>query len=156
MAEKEVLISKRQKIFMGAFALSFVCLLIWNNIAPGTKVILLADEPLEVYVASTLKDTYKGLGGRDDLGGKDGMLFLFEFPAKHGIVMRGMRFPIDIVWLYNGEVVDMAPAIPTELGVPEYSLTSYRPREDATMVLELPAGWAAEHGLKVGDALRIP
>ncbi len=156
MEKNEVLISKWQLFFVGAFVVCFVFLAVWNSLAPGTEVIMLADEPLEVYVAKTLKDTYTGLGGRDDLDGKDGMLFLFDFPGKHGIVMRDMRFPLDIIWLHEGRVVDMAPAIPIEPGVPEYALTSYSPRVDATMVLELPAGWAAAHDLRVGDTLRIP
>ena len=156
MAKDQVLISKWQLFFVGAFVVSFVFLGIWNNLAPSTEVIILADEPLEVYVAKTLKDTYKGLGGRDDLGGKDGMLFVFDFPGQHGIVMRNMRFPLDIVWLHKGRVVDMALDVPIEPGVPEYALISYRPLEDATMVLELPAGWAAEHSLQIGDILRLP
>lgn len=157
MAKDKALISKWQLFFIGAFLVSFVVLVVWNNlIGPRTEVVVLADEPLEVYVADTLKHMYTGLGGRDDLGGKDGMLFLYDFPGKHAIVMRDMRFPIDIVWLNGGNVVDIAPAVPIEPGVPEYALTSYSPREDATMVLELPAGWAAVHDLEIGDTLRLP
>ena len=157
MAKNHVLISKWQLLFVGAFFCCFVFLIFWNSRAPGTEVVMLQDEPLQVYVAKTVKDTYTGLGGRDDLDGKDGMLFVFDFSSRHGIVMRDMRFPIDIVWFDEfGTVVDMAPAIAPEPGVPEYALTVYRPRADATMVLELPAGWAAEHSLEVGDILRLP
>jgi uncharacterized membrane protein (UPF0127 family) len=156
MAKKEVLISKWQLLFIGAFFVCFIFLIFWNSRTPQTEFIMLGEESLEVYVAKTLKDTYKGLGGREDLDGKDGMLFLFDFSSKHGIVMRDMLFPIDIVWLDGGRVVDIAPAVPIEFGVPEYALTSYRPRSDANMVLELPAGWSVQNDLHIGDALRMP
>ena len=156
MGKKEVLISKWQLLFIGSFFACFIFLMFWNNKAPRTEIILLADEHLEVYVSNTLKDIYTGLGGRTDLDGKDGMLFLFDFRDQHGIVMRDMQFPIDIVWFDDGSVVDIAPAVPTEPGVPNHALIVYRPRADATMVLELPAGWAVEHGLKIGDRLLVP
>ena len=156
MAKEETLISKWQLFFIGSFFVTFLVLLVWNSLGPRTMLVMLDEEPLNVYVADTLKNTYVGLGGRDDLGEKDGMMFLFDFPGRHGIVMRDMQFPIDIIWLYEGTVVDMVPAAPIEPGVPEYALTTYYPRTDATMVIELSAGWAAEHDLKIGDTLRIP
>ena len=68
--------------------------------------------------------------------------------------MRGMRFPIDIVWLSDGVVVDIAPSVPIEPGVPEADLRVYYPRLKANTVIELPAGWAEGHGLKIGDELK--
>ena len=140
---------------LGVFLLCFVFLLFWNMKAPRTQDIILIEQTLHVYVAETIKDMYVGLGGREDLGENDGMLFLYDYPGKHGIVMRGMLFPIDIVWFYEGQVVDIAPAVPVEPEATEYELTPYRPRTDATMVLELPAGWVAAHDLKIGDTLLI-
>jgi len=127
-----------------------------NTRPPHTQQVFLKQEKLELYVAKTIKDMYVGLGGRDDLGGKDGMLFLYDYPGRHGIVMRDMRFPLDIVWLDEGLVVDIAPAVPIEPYVTESALIVYRPRIDATMVVELPAGWAARHDLKIGDVFAIP
>lgn len=143
-------------IVFGGFFLCFLLLLYWNSRPPATMDIVLQKERLTVYVAKTLKQTYIGLGGRDDLGGKDGMLFLYEYPAPHGIVMRNMRFSIDVVWLYEGKVVDIAPALPLEPGASERELQVYTPRLPADMVLELPAGWASSHSLQIGDTMNIP
>lgn len=156
MANQKKLVSKWQLFFIASFFISFLFLIFWNNRSLRTQVIVLNDNYLEVFVAKTLKDTYKGLGGRKDLDGIDGMIFFFDFPYTHGIVMRDMHFSIDIVWLDEGRIVDIAPSVPTELGVPDYALTVYRPRINATMVLELPAGFSVEHGLKIGDTLRLP
>ncbi len=153
MAKKFLTSSSWQIGFVVAFILCFVFLSFWNQRAPRSQEFVLKGEPVELYVAKTLKDTYRGLGKRDDLDGKDGMLFLFEYAGKHGIVMRDMRFPIDIVWLDAGKVVDIVENAPVQPGATESELVVYRPALDATMVLELPAGWVRAHGLEVGDVL---
>lgn len=156
MAKKEMKFGKFSIGILIAFFACFLFLLYWNTRAPGTEDIVLKDDHLQVYVAKTLKDMYVGLGGRENLDGKDGMLFLYDFPDKHGIVMRDMLFSIDVVWLYDGQVVDIAPALPLEPEASEFDLTVYRPRTEATMVLELPAGWSAKHDLKIGDRISLP
>lgn len=119
---------------------------------PSAEVSL-AGQELRVLVAKTPKHQYRGLGMRDDLGEYDGMIFVFPFSKKVGIVMRDMRFPIDIVWLERGVVVDIAKNVPIEPGVADRDLRVYYPRDDVNLVLELPAGWADEYGLKIGDVM---
>ena len=115
---------------------------------------MLANQELTVLLARTPKQLHQGLGRRDVMP-KDGMLFLFPYPRKVGIVMRDMRFPLDIVWLGEGKVVDIAPNVATEPGVGEAGLRVYYPRYEASMVLELPAGWASTNGLKIGDSITV-
>jgi hypothetical protein len=142
------------KVFFVILAVSCMGAKLWQFRWPEATIEL-GDRVLHVQVAETLYQTHKGLGDRDTLAPYDGMLFLFDFPKKPGIVMRDMRFPIDIVWLYDGTVVDIAPNVPIEPGVSEFELTRYYPREEATMVLELPAGWSGQHNLEIGDTLRF-
>lgn len=122
---------------------------------PGKLGLELSGKEIRVLVAKTPEQQFKGLGGRDDLGGFDGMLFLFPTRAKHGFVMRDMRFSIDIVWFDGGEVVDIAQNLDLEPGVPESELKVYFPRVPAGVVLELPAGWAEQNDLKIGDRLVV-
>ena len=82
------------------------------------------------------------------------MIFLFPDDDRHGIVMRDMNFPIDIIWLYHGTIVDVAPNVQTE-NVGEEDLVVYYPRDNANVVLELPAGWAKQNDVKIGDALKV-
>lgn len=117
------------------------------------QIIVLKGETLNVAMPQTIAQMRKGLGERDSIAPYDGMLFVFDVRGEHGIVMRKMRFPIDIVWFDRTTVVDIAPHVPPE-DAPEQLLTVYRPRTAATMVLELPAGWAAAHTLEVGDVVR--
>lgn len=116
---------------------------------------MLKGEPLLVQIARTPYHHKKGLGGRESLGKYDGMLFIFQFSGRVGIVMRDMEFPIDIVWLNKGEVVDIAPNVPIEPDVSEEELTRYYPRKNADLALELPGGWMESHDLRIGDVLTV-
>lgn len=119
---------------------------------PETKIAINGHN-FHVLVANNSKHWQKGLGGRDDLGKYDGMLFFFNDTSQHAIVMRDMRFPIDIVWLKKGAIVDIAPNIAIEPGRTEEQYTIYMARDVSSMVLELPAGDAQKYGLKIGDRL---
>ncbi len=119
-------------------------------------VIELKGEPLYVLVAKNGYQLHKGLGKRTDLGDFDGMLFLFAGENKRpGIVMRDMQFPLDIIWIQRGIVIDIAPNVPIEPGKEEQDLIPYYPRTTANIVLELPAGWVDQHELKIGDTLTV-
>ena len=142
------------KVFFIILIVSFVGLKLWQSRWPLVTVEL-GGQVLEVQVADTIYHMYKGLGDRESIGKYDGMLFLFDFPGKQGIVMRDMQFPIDIVWFYEGEIVDMAQNIQPEGDISEAQLTKYYPRVSANIVLELPAGWAAKNGVGIGDRLQL-
>ena len=135
------------------FFVAFIALQFWQPELP-VETIILRGEALEVAVPQTISGMHKGLGDRASIDPYDGMLFVFDVRAEHGIVMRNMQFPIDIVWFDGLTVVDIAPNVETE-DVPEYALTVYRPRVPATMVLELQAGWGEKFGLKIGDVVGL-
>ncbi len=109
-----------------------------------------------VMLADNSKEAIRGLSGKEDLGNYVGMLFVFNKPSYYIMVMREMNFPIDIVWLKDGVVVDMAPNAPIEPRVAEAELKPYRPRLPADRVLELKAGFVKEQGLKIGDKIGFP
>jgi len=115
----------------------------------------LKGQTLNVLLAENIYQQQKGLGGRNSIAPYDGMLFPFFLVGKHAIVMRDMEFPIDIVWLLDGEVVDFAPYVQIEPDKTEFEYTKYYPRTEANFVLELPAGWADEHELKIGDRMSV-
>jgi uncharacterized protein len=139
-------------IIIIGFFLSVIFLKAWQFYWPKMDVIL-KDIDLHVLVAKDSEHMYRGLGGRENLGEYDGMLFIYPDKNTYGIVMRDMMFPIDIVWLDTGEVVDIAPNVSIEPGVIEEDLKVYYPRKKANLILELPAGWVEEKGLKIGDMM---
>ncbi len=141
-------------VFLLILVVSFIGIEIWQLHWPEATIIL-KDTELNVLVAETPKHMYQGLGGRDYFGEHDAMLFVFGYKYKHGIVMRDMNFPIDIVWFSDGVVVDRVTNVQPEFDVPEDKLMVYYPRVDANSVLELPAGWVSRHNLKIGDKITL-
>lgn len=107
---------------------------------------------VKIEVVSDPADMQKGLGGRDSLAKNHGMLFVFAEPGQPAFWMKDMKFPIDIIWIQGSEVVDIAPNLPV---VAAEFLSTYQPRVPANYVLEVNAGFAEEHGVKVGDRVDI-
>lgn len=97
-----------------------------------------------------------GLSGRDSLPEFGGMLFLFDDPGIHGIWMKGMRFPLDILWLKDGVVVDLEENAPEPAsGTGATLLPVYRPDAEASAVLEVRAGFSKKHDIKIGDKVVV-
>jgi uncharacterized membrane protein (UPF0127 family) len=63
-----------------------------------------------------------------------------------------MRFPIDIIWVREGVVVDLHKNVQPSSGE---ALQTYAPIEPADAVLELRAGTAEKLGIQPGDRLAI-
>lgn len=106
-----------------------------------------------VEVARTEAEKIRGLSGRDSLAPAQGMLFIYEIPVRPVMWMQGMRFPIDILWIRDGRVVDLVREAkpPTPGEAPEV----FAPREKAQYVLEVPAGFAERYGIARNDSVEI-
>jgi hypothetical protein len=101
-----------------------------------------------VEVAASDATRERGLSGRNRLETGHGVLFLFAQPAKYSFWMKDMRFPIDAIWIRDGKIVDLSIGIQPPQTDEEVPL-SFSPIEAADAVLEVPAGFAAEHGLRL-------
>lgn len=94
----------------------------------------------------------QGLSGRESLPENAGMLFLFPVPAVQRFWMKGMRFPLDIIWIKNKEVVGITIGAEPEAG-PNYTI--YSSPEPVDKVLELNAGSVQRFGIKVGSEVKL-
>lgn len=153
MKEKPTL-KKWHIVLLVVIGVVFLFLKLWQMSWPEANIVL-KNQPLHVLLANDFYRQYRGLGKRETLGKFDGMLFVYNFYERPGIVMRAMRFPIDIVWFNHNKVIDMAKNVPVEPGVREADLRVYYPRGEANLVLELPAGWIDKNSLKIGDLLFV-
>ncbi len=140
-------------VFLGAAAFLYA----WNRLY-WPKVTLeignATSSTVHVLVAKSMYQQYRGLGKRDTIAPYDGMIFPFLLYGRQGIVMRDMRFPIDIIWLRDGVVIDLAQNTPLEPGAHEGEYRVYLPRDESNAVLELPAGKAADLGIGIGTKIR--
>jgi uncharacterized membrane protein (UPF0127 family) len=62
--------------------------------------------------------------------------------------MRGMRFPLDLIWISDGRVAGLTRNVPATF---PGELTSPAPVDQ---VLEVPGGFADRYGIKAGDRVR--
>lgn len=114
------------------------------------QTVRVGDQVVRVSIADTHESRQKGLSGRDGLASDEGMLFVFPEDGMYGFWMKDMRFPIDIVWLSDDwKIVHMAENVS-----PSTYPQSFTSSEPARYVLELPAGYAALHGIGIGDIVR--
>ncbi|MEX0916501.1 MAG: DUF192 domain-containing protein [Candidatus Spechtbacterales bacterium] len=116
-----------------------------STFAVASPTLSLAGTTLNVEVADDAIERAQGLSGRASLQPNTGMLFLFGEPVLASFWMKDMNFALDILWIRDGVVVDITQNIPAPTGD---ELPTYQPNEPVDMVLEVNAGWVAEHGGK--------
>ena len=125
--------------------------------APDGPAVTVGNAIFEVEVADTPELRAKGLSGRDSLPDMSGMIFVFESGQASSFWMRGMRIPLDFVWI--GEectVVDIHSNVqPPAPGTNDGELPLYRSDNPAVYTLEINAGNVAEFGIEVGDAVKF-
>ncbi len=121
----------------------------------GLQVVLPDGKVLDVVVADNEQEQVQGLSGKENLPADEGMLFVFPYAGQHGIWMKDMKFPIDILWLNeDGLVVNIVQNAPVpEEGKEENGLLVYNNVEPAKYVLEVAAGTAETSGIKMGKKI---
>ncbi len=125
-----------------------------NQQLKQTEVII-GSTTFNVEVASTTIALARGLSGRDGLSEDQGMLFLFSGYDKYGFWMKGMKFPIDIIWIKGNAVAGFSEEAAPEPGTPLWKLKIYHPPEPVDKVLEVNAGTVQKYGIKPGDSVVI-
>lgn len=148
-------ISNWQLVVLGLIILFSFCLKLYYDYYWPKAEVKIAGHSLHVLVADNIKHWIKGLGGRKDLGEYDGMIFLFPTAAQHVFVMRDMQFPIDIIWIKDNRIVDMAPNVLLDPANTEADLIPYAARDISSSVLELKVGSVDNWHLKIGDKVEI-
>ena len=97
-----------------------------------------------VRVADTAAKRYTGLSATDSLAPDEGMWFVHPEEGRQAYVMRGMSFPLDIIFVdANGTVTRVFHADVEGTNAPYEARAKY--------VLEVNRGWANRTGLDAGD-----
>jgi uncharacterized membrane protein (UPF0127 family) len=95
-------------------------------------------------IAESPDQRTKGLSVKDTLGEDEAMLFVFSEGREHSFWMKGMKFPIDIIWISEQhEVVHVEHSL--EPCAPDSFCPTYRPDRNALYVLETVAGFAQKY-----------
>ena len=115
----------------------------------------IGDDVLRVEVVHTPESITRGLSGRPEIGA-DGMLFVLPQNQVPVFWMKEMQFDLDLVWIAGDSVQKVTPNVPAP--DPETALSDlpkYSPSEVADLVLEVPAGVAADLELVPGKKVML-
>ncbi len=108
----------------------------------------------DVELAVTRGQRATGLMGREHLGDREGMLFIYEVEGLPRFGMRGMEIPLDMVWIdADGVVAGVTANVPPALE--GTSREVYSPPRPILYVLEINAGLAESVGIRAGSQARL-
>jgi uncharacterized membrane protein (UPF0127 family) len=105
---------------------------------------------LKVEIASKPWELYRGLSGRKNLCADCGLLFVFPDKQPRTFVMRDMNFPLDIIFIADGRIVDIAANLPPEGKQPQ---NFYSANQPVDQVLEVNGGYCEKYGISAGAAV---
>ncbi len=91
------------------FFFSIIFVVIWwfglgSNVSQEAYI-KIDEVAFEVDVVATPAALAKGLSGREDLSSNEGMLFVFSKVKEQTFWMKGMKIPIDLIWIKDDVVV---------------------------------------------------
>ncbi len=125
-----------------------------SPVAFSTTQLRYARNVLRVEVASAPTQTERGLGYRDALAADAGMIFDLHETRVPRFWMKGMRFPLDMVWIdAEKRVVGVTSNVPPQPDAADAELRRYSPSLPVRWVLEVNAGAASRLGLTPGTQL---
>lgn len=109
---------------------------------------------INVEIADTPDSRSRGLGGRESLASDSGMLFIFPKEGKYQFWMKGMKIPIDFVFIRQGRVVDLLRNVqPPQPNQKDSTLPIYAPIVPVDMMLEVSSGFIDSHNIRVANEI---
>ena len=121
---------------------------------PIEAVAMIGDSRFDLEIARTVEQQRLGLMFRDPLPERQGMLFPFEPPRPASFWMYNVTFPLDMIFMFEGEVVHVEASVP---GCDRLPCPGYGPPQTVLVdsVLELNGGTAEAIGLEEGDEVDV-
>ena len=116
----------------------------------GLQKITIDTTAIWVEIAQDDMTRTRGLMYRNDMPEDQGMLFIFPYPQKLSFWMKNTYLPLDIAFIDQlGIITDIHQMVPLDT-VPRY--TSSVP---TIYALEVNQGFFAQHGIAVGDTVKM-
>ena len=108
----------------------------------------IGDSEITLEVVRSDEDKAQGLSGKPYIDDDYGMLFTYSRTGKRSFWMNEMNFPIDIIWVENGEVVGLSQNVEV---YDEGEVNRVEADVYSDQVIEVAAGYCGRHGVEVGD-----
>lgn len=154
-------INRKKTLLIGAlaFVVLFVLSLYGNNVlyknnnykentpSQENHILKVGNTSINVDIADTPALQERGLSGRKALLDNQGMYFIFDHAGIYPFWMKEMNFPIDIIWIDDHmSVTDITKNV-----LPSSFPQTFASKVPVRFVLEVQSGFAARHGVKMGD-----
>lgn len=119
---------------------------------PLTSKVRIGSNIFIVDVAVSSIEKMKGLSGRDSLDANHGMLFVYDHKEQYEFWMKGMKFPLDFIWIADHTIVDISENI-----LPPTSIfpAIVKPQAGSDKILEVSAGTIQSTRIKIGDTVQF-
>jgi len=149
----------RNKIYLIVILIvvvSFIILFIMQKTNQDSKKLLpakIGEAEIKVEIVESKIGQAKGLSGRIKLPWENGMLFIYPDKEVKRFHMKGMLFPIDIIWLSDGEVVGTVEKL--ERYQEDGNLSVVSSPEPVNRVLEVNAGFVEYYGIEKGSRFEL-
>ena len=141
--------SKHRCLSLAAAAL-FLCTATAQAQAPdadGVAVLTVGIYAISAEIADRFDTRQHGLMGRTQMAAHEGMLFVFDQPARQCMWMKNTLLPLSVAFLdLDGRIVNIEDMEPQ-------TLDSHCSRVPVRYALEMNRGWFAQRGL--GEGTRI-
>jgi uncharacterized protein len=107
---------------------------------------------LTVEIADSPEEQQVGLMNRKELGANAGMVFVHNTPVESNFWMKNTLIPLSLaVWGEGGKIAAILDMEPCEADPCQI----YTPGVPWVGAVEVNQGFFAEHGVKVGDQVRL-
>jgi len=123
-----------------------------DNNSGRQAIVRINQQEIQVEIASTLDRQYRGLSGRESICADCGLLFNFSDSEVRSFVMRDMEFPLDIIFIEDGVIKNIAAALKPEGSKPT---RIYASTGSVDQVLEVNGGYCERYNIKPGDSIRL-
>ncbi len=143
---------KKVIIILGSI---FLILAILGVNLPGKQnTVTINNAAFKVRLVHAPEELRKGLGGQNQIPQDEGMLFILGKPGYNSFWMKGMKFPLDIIFILHDKVVgvyeNLQPADPTDTNPPIWGGELL-----SDSVLEINAGLTKKYNIMVGDKVNF-
>lgn len=144
------------RIAGAALLLFIICVLAIHTYSVSRlPQVTIGSTTISIEEAKTAEEQALGLGNRDSLAATRGMLFRFPTPVVANFWMKGMRFPLDFIWIKDNKVADLIEHVAAPLPVMiDGELPTYHPRMAVDAVIEVNAGFIEYNKIKIGDEVK--
>ena len=130
-----------------------VLLFFGNSIEEEGSYLTINNQRFEIEIAKTTKERNQGLSGRESLGEREGMLFIFNKAGLYSFWMKEMKFSLDFVFIREGKVVDLVKEVPSPQKGESPEVVDSKTNFD--QVLEVKGETIEKFKIRLGDKVEL-